>query len=222
METTDQGLNSAEQAVQASLASKIGRNSRHTKKQMIICMIGLVGSRKSTVANELAKRIGATVISSDRIRIELRKFDPCYDRTRLIAESLARDVIAKDGNVILDSDFIDPAKRQSICSLARDLGVDIFFVCTYTEEIIGTLTTRHLRFEQPNEFYGQDNDGRDVRMKEFIRRLPHHYDWSDEGGGRWTIKQPPTDVTVIADIETASDEVLKESVEKAARKLLEA
>jgi len=44
-----------------------------TQTPVIVAIIGLVGSGKSSVAQELAKHIGATVIEGDDIRIELRK-----------------------------------------------------------------------------------------------------------------------------------------------------
>ena len=76
--------------------------------------MGLIGSGKTTIANEMAPLIGATVVSGDDIRVCLRKEKEKYDKTRLIAENVAMEIINKDGNVIVDSDFIDQKKRVSL------------------------------------------------------------------------------------------------------------
>ena len=66
-------LTKKERAAQDAFMAKLDIKKRKTEKPVIVAVIGLVGSGKSSVAQELAKHIGATVIEGDDIRIELRK-----------------------------------------------------------------------------------------------------------------------------------------------------
>ena len=66
-------LTKKEQAAQDAFMAKLDIKKRKTQTPVIVAIIGLVGSGKSSVAQELAKHIGATVIEGDDIRIELRK-----------------------------------------------------------------------------------------------------------------------------------------------------
>ncbi len=56
-----------------------------------------------------------------------------------------------------------------------------------------------------------------VKLREMMRRLPHHYRWENKNGGRWIIKNPPC--PVIADINTANPKEWKAEVQKVAKKL---
>ena len=42
-----------------------------------------------------------------------------------------------------------------------------------------------------------------IRLREFWRRTPHHYDWVEEVGGQWKLKGPP--VPLLADLDTGGD-----------------
>ena len=64
-------LTKKERSAENSFQAKLGIRKRKTKKPLIVAMIGLVGSGKSSVARELARHIGATVVEGDAIRVEL-------------------------------------------------------------------------------------------------------------------------------------------------------
>ncbi len=83
---------------------------RKTKKAIVIAIIGLVGSGKTSVAKELANLLPATIIEGDDIRVQLRKQNERYEGARKIAENAVSKVIKQGGNVILDSDHIDQKK----------------------------------------------------------------------------------------------------------------
>ncbi|TSD01982.1 MAG: hypothetical protein Athens071424_225, partial [Parcubacteria group bacterium Athens0714_24] len=108
-------------------------HKRKTKKSVIVAIVGLVGSGKSSVTKELARHIGATVIKGDDIRIELRKQGERYEQARVIAENVALEVVKRGSNVILDSDFIEANKRASVREKARKAGVRLVFVRTHCD-----------------------------------------------------------------------------------------
>ena len=106
---------------------------RKTAKPVVVALVGLVGSGKSTVAKKLAERIGGTVVNGDDIRIELRKLGAQFERTRAIAENLAAYVIAEGGNPVLDSDFVDANKRASLREKIREIGAELAFIRVYCD-----------------------------------------------------------------------------------------
>ena len=106
-------LTKKEQAAQNAFMAKLDIKKRKTDKPVIVAVIGLVGSGKSSVARELAKHIGATVIEGDDIRVELRKQSERYEKSRAIAENAAIEVVKQGGNIILDSDFVDEKSARA-------------------------------------------------------------------------------------------------------------
>ncbi|MEK7669214.1 MAG: AAA family ATPase [Patescibacteria group bacterium] len=222
-------LTPKELAAQKSFLTKLGViQKRKTDEPVIVAMIGLTGSGKSSVAQEFAKHIGGTVIEGDEIRIELRKQGERYDRARALAENIALEVVKQGGNVILDSDFIDAEKRASLREKVKKTKVRLVFVCTYTEldVMIGRAITTNYR-NSVDDFFGgassqwkggEQSKGAVVKIREMWRRIPHHYRWENKGGGKWVIKNPPC--KVLADIDTTDQTKWKEEVRKCADKLL--
>ncbi len=216
-----------EQAAQDAFVKKIDIKKRKTEKTIIIALIGLIGSGKSSVAKELANQIGATVIESDNIRIELRKQNERYERARAIAENVAIEVVKQGGNVILDSDFIDVNKRASLREKARKAGIRLAFVCTYCDiDVTAGRIISTPYHNKVDDFFGgasskwtgnEQLKGAVVKLREMIRRLPLHYRWENKGGGHWSIKNPPC--AVLANIDTTDPNQWKREVEKLAKKL---
>lgn len=220
-------LTSKEQVAQKSYLAKLDVQKRKTDKPVIVAIIGLVGSGKSSVAQELAKHIGANVIEGDDIRIELRKENERYERARAIAENIALEVVRQGGNVILDSDFVDAKKRASIREKARKAHVRLVFLCTYADFdiMVGRALAADYR-NSVNDFFGgassqwkgsEQSKGAVVKVREMWRRTPHHYRWENKGGGQWVIKNPPC--LVIADIDTTDEKKWKKEVADCAKKL---
>lgn len=117
-------LTKKERAAQEAFMAKLDIKERKTKKPVIVAMVGLVGSGKSSVAGKLAEHIGATIIEGDAIRILLRKEGERYEGTRKIAENIGQEIVRRGGNVIFDSDHIDPAKRASLRAVAKKVGAE--------------------------------------------------------------------------------------------------
>src|SRR3989338_4896238 len=148
-------LTKKERAAQDAFMAKLDIKKRKTEKPVIVAVIGLVGSGKSSVAQELAKHIGATVIESDEIRVELRKLGEGYEMPHVIAENIAIEVVKQEGNVILDSDFVDEKKRASIREKARKVGVRLVFVRTRCDldVMVGRVLAANYR-NRVDDFFG--------------------------------------------------------------------
>ena len=221
-------LTKKERTAQEAFMGKLKIQKRKTEKPVIVAMIGLVGSGKSSVANELAKHIGATVIEGDDIRIELRKQGERYERARAVAENVSLEVVNQGGNVILDSDFIDAKKRASLREKARKVGIRVAFICTYADfdVMVGRVLTADYH-NRVDDFFGgasskwkgsEQSKGAVVKIREMWRRTPQHYRWKNKVGGQWVIKNPPC--AVLADIDTTDPTERKMEVEKCAKRLL--
>lgn len=196
--------------------------TRKTKKPLIVAIVGLVGSGKSTVSRELAKHINATVVENDAIRIELRKNDESYDRVWAIAENIAAEVVRLGGNVVLDSDFVDAKKRASLREKARSVGAVVVFVRTYCDFDVAS---KRIRENDPGEFFNDalsksdaPDKGKDVKMRELLRRAPLHYRWVDQSIGKWVLKKLP--FATFAEIDTSDYLVWKMDTKDCAIKLL--
>lgn len=213
-------LTTRERAAQDAFMAKLHIKRRKTEKSVIVALIGLVGSGKSSVARELAGHIGATVIEGDDIRIELGKQSEPYERSRAIAENAAIHVVAQGGNVILDSDFVDAKKRASIREKARTAGVRLVFIRAICDFDV---MSQRIRENNPGEFFNNASSsstatdkGKDVKMRELLRRLPHHYRHVNQGGGTWILKKFP--FAVFAEINTMDPDSWKRDVGKCAEK----
>ena len=221
-------LTKKEQAAQDAFMAKLDIKKRKTEKPVIVAVIGLVGSGKSSVAHELAKHIGATVIEGDDIRIELRKQSERYEKSRAIAENAALEVVKQGGNVILDSDFVDEKKRASVREMARKAGMRLVFIrihCDLDVMVGRALTTTY--HNHVDDFFGgakskwQGNGqskGAAVKVREMWRRTPHHYAWVNRDGGKWVLKKFP--FAIFAEIDTTDSDSWKRGVERCAKQLL--
>lgn len=194
-------LTKGEHLVEMALLQAIPTMSRRTKSAYVVGMVGLVGAGKSSVAREIAERIGAVVVSGDAIRIMLRAHGECLDRTRAIAENIAREIVLRGGNVVIDSDFIDANKRAALKAKLKSTKARIVYVRVHADidMVLGrVMSTVHHASEFSEEFFSGASScwngdsaykGGIVKLREMWRRTSHHYCWSDVGGGRWTLRK---------------------------------
>ena len=221
-------LTKKEQAAQNAFMAKLDIKKRKTDRPLVVAVIGLVGSGKSSVAQELAKYIGANVIGGDDIRIELRKQNERYEHSRAIAENAAIEIVKQGGNIIFDSDFVDEKKRASVREKARKAGVRLVFVRTHCDldVMVGRVLTATYH-NRVDDFFGgakskwqgsEQSKGAAVKVREMWRRTPHHYAWVNQGGGKWVLKKFP--FAIFAEIDTTDSNSWKREVERCAKQLL--
>ena len=206
-------LTTKEQRAEKAFVESLTVVPRKTKKPVVVAMIGLVGSGESTVAKELAKHISATVIEGDAIRVLLRKENEKYEGMRKIAENAMEEAIRKGGNVILDSDHIDAKKRASLREKVKKLGAKLHFIRTHANwDIMVGYALAADYWDTPEDFFGGASSsykgdaktkGAIVKIREMLRRAPHHYKWQNTGGGKWVLKKLP--FGVLATIDTTPD-----------------
>lgn len=223
-----QTLAPKERKAQALFMGGLSIRKRKTKKPVIVAMVGLVGSGKSSVAQALARHIGAAIIAGDDIRVELRKLGQPYRNVGKIGENAVLKVIKQGSNVVLDSDFIDPKKQAGIRKKAREIGAHLVFIRTVCDFDImtGRVLTATYR-DRVDDFFGgakskwqgsEQSKGAAVKVREMWRRTPHHYDWVNRGGGHWALKKFP--FAIFAEIDTIDPGVWRRGVEKCAKRLL--
>jgi len=111
---------------------------------ILIVMVGLTGSGKTTMATALAGRIGAVHISSDVTRKRLANIPEtmhCYDaidsglyspdfhrKTYEAIINQAAGILAEGTSVILDAAFLRQAERERACDQAQQKGANLLIV----------------------------------------------------------------------------------------------
>mgnify|MGYP001576031181 CR=1 FL=1 len=180
---------------------------------LVVCCVGLVGSGKSTVAREFSKLLDAVFISGDDIRVELRKKGESFATVREIALTAALEAVKAGKNAVLDSDFSDFKKREEFTRKFEEVGVRVLFVHVTCDldVAIGRVIATEYPDGADNFFAGasslwrgsSQSRGAVVRIREMMRRIPHHYDWSGEMGGMWKPKLLPG--PFFAEIDTTHD-----------------
>lgn len=107
---------------------------------IILLFCGLPGVGKTTLAKSVASKIGATIVSSDKIRKELIRY-PTYTRVegRLIYDVLmllTKYLTAAGVNCILDATFNRERSRREVEKLCSN-DVKLFLIeCTCTEDVV--------------------------------------------------------------------------------------
>ncbi len=190
-------------------------------KPIVIAMIGLVGSGKTTVAKELAKITRGVRVDGDDIRLALRKEGKDFSSVRRIAISTALGAIRLGRSVVLSSDFVSKANQAELRKLCRKAGVGLYLVQVLCDPdiIIGRIIDG-----DPGDFFdhaksvhkGKDR-GRVIRLREFWRRSPNHYNWSAKNGGQWKPKSPR--LPNLFSVDTSDGKSWKAEVRKIAKTL---
>jgi len=113
-------------------------------RPLLFITVGLVGSGKSTLAEALAKRLGLTVISSDKVRKNLASI-PLTERhynemdtgiysvesTRQTYDALIEEgkkILRRKDPVILDASYILGLERRKVKEMAESLKADFYIL----------------------------------------------------------------------------------------------
>jgi len=171
---------------------------RKTKNPIVVAVVGLIGSGKSSVAKVLASLIGATLIGGNEIRVMLRDKKQEYNPVRNITKKAISAALKANSNVVLDSDFIDPKKRTDFEKKLKELKTKMVYLRTWADR--DTIIERLIKAK-----YNSDRDlfkTSTIAIREMWRRTPHHYNWSKTDGGRFDLKK--LKIPFIAEINTTT------------------
>jgi aminoglycoside phosphotransferase family enzyme/predicted kinase len=142
----------------AAAAARAGRDAdialRHLESGAVrLALIGgLPGTGKSTVAGALADRVGAVLLSSDRIRKELAGLDPYDDASAPYGEGLytpartdelygqvlhrAGELLARGESVVVDASWTQRRHRRAAEEVARHTHSDLVQLhCTAPDDV---------------------------------------------------------------------------------------
>jgi len=175
----------------------------------LFVLIGQVGAGKSSVARYIAGKIeSAVIVNANDIRLRLRKVQNSYVGDRAVGEFVIHGLLNQGNTVIADSDHGDERKRKSL--LARVKGIpnlEIYYIRVHAGyDILAQRIFEKTKYEGETIYsVAADNSKESVspaiiRLREFWRRTPHHYDWVEQGGGQWKLKKPP--VKLLVDLDT--------------------
>lgn len=216
------GLTPKEKKVAESYLKKLKVPKRKTRHQVAIGMVGAIGSGRAAVAAALAREIGGVLIVADDIRVLLRKAKCGYGHIREIAWAVMKNVAERDGNVVLDTDHVDPEKRNRLKKATKDAHMHLYFVRTLADydTVVGRLVTAS--YTKSDLFGGASTawkgkfKGNVIALREMSRRLPHHYTWMQDDGGKWMGKTMPY---VFAEIDTTDSKKWKSKIKDIARQV---
>jgi predicted kinase len=201
----------------------MGAKPRTTSVPIIVAMVGLVGSGKSTVAREFARHTNMLVVEADDVRANFQSKGFSLDRIWAITENIALDMASRGANVIIDSDFIHPFKRASLLNRTREMGINVFFVRVICDPDV---MFSRLRGSDAGAFFNgasskstAEDKGRDVRLRDLWRRTPLHYLWKNKGGGCWTPRE--LSFELFAEIDTTDHESMYLDIKVQAEELMD-
>jgi predicted kinase len=134
---------------------KAGCYASRLTRPMLFLTTGLIGTGKSTVANQIATVLDLEVFSSDRVRKRLAGAasqsppgvgygqglygDDAKRQTYEAMAEFARHSLVQGQSVLLDASFAKRAERQRAVALARDVGAQVCLLeCLAPESVIRT------------------------------------------------------------------------------------
>ena len=178
-------------------------------KPILIGMVGLVGSGKSTVAKEIAKHLKAKVVYQDGIRLAFRRRRGSY-RTAEVdrrTDALLGQALGKGKNAMDDGDAVSTRNQKRLARLAKRYGARLVFVrvvCT-PDIVFGRIVSTPRAdpyFEEAHSLFQGTPRAKAtaVKLRELWRRTPLHYTWSiPRESSRWTLRRLPHRFAAVID-----------------------
>ena len=196
-------------------------------KPVLVGMVGLVGSGKSTVAKEIAKHLKAEIIWQDGIRLAFRRRRGSY-RTAEVdreADRLLGQVLREGRNAVDDGDAVSTRNQKRLARLAKRYGARLLFVrviCA-SDVVFGRIVSTPRAdpyFAGASSLFRGSPKAKAiaVKLRELWHRTPLHYTWSiPRESSRWTLKLLPHRFTAMID---TSHEGWKRGIASIARVIL--
>jgi predicted kinase len=186
-------------------------NKRKTKKPVVVATVGLIGSGRDLLANDLSKLTGATVVAADEIRVALRKKKQDYGQIRSISQRAAVSVLRKGGNIILESDFVDSQKRKALEEKVKKFQGRVLYVRTTADRDVMIERLIKTKYNPNRDLFKNTT----IAIREMWRRTPHHYRWESKQGGQFVLRK--LRIPFFAEIET--DGNWKKNIRKIAQRI---
>lgn len=135
----------------------------------VIAMIGTVGSGKSYVAERLSRALGASHLRTDDVRVRLRRHGQPMQKAIPLLQRQAETLLRQGKSVVLDSDFINPAKRRNLRRKAASFGAELYFIKIEVPEHVILARLRQKRYTSRDLF----RNAEDAVRVHYIRRKFH-------------------------------------------------
>lgn len=222
-------LTTVEKRVQEEFITHLGiEPSKGARSGKIVAMVGSIGSGKSSVAEALAKELGAVVIEGDAIRMFLRKAKAGYDHAWEIGKNAVKAAAENGRNVIIDGDASRAEQRKMLLAAAKNIDADVIFVrtiCGDFDVLLGRIIvgpyTEHSFFGGANTSWKGpfQERGAVVKIREFFSLLRRHYRPQKTqylGRDNWV---PKTFSFVDFAIDTSDEKRWPEEVKKIAKQI---
>ena len=131
----------------------------------IIIMVGISGSGKSSVANFLAKKHNATIVSSDQIRVELYNDINDTEHNAQVFEEVNRrikDLLLSSQNIIIDATNITIKSRKGLINTIKNIAKQGNLETT----IIAYIMTKPIEICIEDDKNREKTVGKDVILKQ--------------------------------------------------------
>lgn len=163
-------LNSDKKRIHSFIEENIQVPKPILKTKIILCPVGRVGSGKTTVLKAISKELGLVLISTDLIRIILRKNG--YNTLRI--EELSGEVVTRHlqagHSVAIDADCV--SHREIVEGIGKKFNAQVFWIHVNPPEeyILNKLKNLNkLKHDHPRHLSGPEEGIRDY----FRRKVLH-------------------------------------------------
>lgn len=185
------------QQIQKELMRGLSIKRRHTGPPVIVATIGITGAGASTVARELGRMLGWSVVEKNKIRVKLREEGPGFtpSSTDRVHDAMLHRVLDAGGNVILDSDFIESEKRRKLERFSRTLGARVVYLHLACDRDVMIQRMLRVNYNPRTDVFKSAA----IAVREHCRRYPWHYRWSPAQGGRYVPRRPTAKMLATLD-----------------------